>query len=476
MLKKSLFFISLVSVLSANSYEQWLKSQNNEYNSYKKSMDKEFSDMLKKDWESFKAMSTPPVYKEPKPLVVPTVTKKYMVPVREIINSPKVVTKPILIKEIIDVKKVTPLKKDYKFNSIDLDFYGEKISIQYDKKSLFELSRINKTTISNFWDNISKTDFNKLIKQINKQSDNLNLNDWAKYQLINKIGQKIYKNENTANLFTWFVLVKLNFDTKVGYSNDKIYLLSTIKHSLYQIAFFKLNSKRYYVLTSSGRVGKIGNMYTYKGEYPKSKEKLSFVMDKNIKLYQDIKSRELNFTFKDISYKIDAKYSNELINFYKTFPQSDYNIYFNTKNSRILLNSLVKGLHPLVIGKSEIEAVNLLLRFTQTSFKYKTDQQQFNYEKVMFPEETIFYHYSDCEDRSIMFSYLVKELLSLDVVGIKYKDHLATAVRFSSNVSGDGFIYKSKKYTISDPTYINASTGMAMPQYKNSKFEIISLR
>ena len=75
-----------------------------------------------------------------------------------------------------------------------------------------------------------------------------------------------------------------------------------------------------------------------------------------------------------------------------------------------------------------------------------------------------------------MFSYLVKNLLNLDVVGVRYNDHLATAVAFSSKLSGANFRYKGTRYTISDPTYINANAGMAMPQYKNSKFKIISLR
>ncbi len=476
MLKKSLIFICLVSLVLPSDYDEWLKSQNEQYTSYKKSMDEEFSDMLKKDWEAFKAMSTPSPYKKPKPLDVPVVKKEIIVPKKEIESSPKVKIEPIITEKVIPVKTIPVVKKYDNFNTIDFDFYGERISIQYDKKISYNLNKIDKTTISAYWDKISKSDFKKLITQIDKQSSNLNLNDWAKYQFINKLGFEIYNNQNLANLFTWFVLVKKNFDTKVGYSEDKIYLLSTVQHSLYQIAFFKLNGKKYYVLTPNGRVGKVGNIYTYAGDYPKAKQKLSFEIKKDIKLYQNIEEKKLSFQYNNKTYNIDTQYSKELVDFYKSFPQSDYNIYFSTKNSLSLSNSLIKSLQPYIFGKSEIEAVNFLLRFTQNSFAYKTDQKQFNYEKVMFPEETIFYPYSDCEDRSIMFSYLVKELLNLDVVGVKYTDHLATAVAFSSNITGDGFIYKNKKYTISDSTYINANAGMTMPQYKESKFEIISLR
>ena len=122
---------------------------------------------------------------------------------------------------------------------------------------------------------------------------------------------------------------------------------------------------------------------------------------------------------------------------------------------------------------SELEAVNFLLRFTQKSFDYKTDGDQFSQEKVMFPDETVFFPYSDCEDRSIMFSSLVKNLLGLKVVGLKFPNHLATAVAMSSSVSGDNFKYKGDIYTVTDPTYINANAGMTMPQYKNSNFSVI---
>ncbi|MGB3750342.1 MAG: hypothetical protein WA945_02140, partial [Arcobacteraceae bacterium] len=264
--------------------------------------------------------------------------------------------------------------------------------------------------------------------------------------------------------------------TKVGYSKDTVYLLYTIQHNLFQVSFFTLNKKRYYILTPNGKIENVGNLYTYAGEYPKATQSLSFNIPKELKLYDNIKTKSLQFTFKNKKYTIKSQYSADLVDFYKTFPQSDYNIYFGTKNSTPLSNSILQKLAPLVEGKSEIEAVNLLLRFVQTSFKYKTDQNQFNAEKVMFPEETIFYPYSDCEDRSILFSYLVKNLLNLDVVGVKYNDHLATAVAFSSKISGDGFNYKNTKYTIADATYVNANAGMAMPKYKNTKFEIISLR
>ena len=127
-------------------------------------------------------------------------------------------------------------------------------------------------------------------------------------------------------------------------------------------------------------------------------------------------------------------------------------------------------------GMDEQTAVNFLLRFVQTSLRYKTDEGQFGKENYLFPEETLHYPYSDCEDRSILFAWLVHTLLGMDVVGLDYPGHVATAVRFKGKVSGDAVMHNGKRYVVADPTYINASAGMAMPAFKKNKPGVIKIR
>ena len=75
----------------------------------------------------------------------------------------------------------------------------------------------------------------------------------------------------------------------------------------------------------------------------------------------------------------------------------------------------------------------------------------------------------------MLFSRLVRDLLGLDVVLIYYPGHLATAVKFSSEVSGDYITYDGARYTICDPTYINASVGMTMPDMDNASAFVVVL-
>lgn len=475
---KKIFIIAFIftSFLYAQSFEQWKNEQSASFGLYKKTMDEEFSSMLKEKWSIYKPKEEKKLFIEPKLKEIPKIKEEVEILKQEINKSPIVKPKKyptIQAEEIVEIKDMPKIVLDKSLENISFLFFGKQINLNYDKKINFELYEINNKTISNKWTHLSQAKTNLLIKDIKTYVDNLELNDWAKYLFINEIGKNIYKDKNKTNIFTWYILSKMGYDIKVGYNTNAIYLLSTIKHKLFQVSFFNLSNKRYYVLSPEGKSKRVTQLHIYKGNYPKSIESLSFEINKAIKFDNNIQTKNLSFDFQNKKYNIKANYSKDLVDFYRSFPQSDYKIYFNSKNSSLISQTLLKELSKELEGKTEIEAVNFLLRFTQKSFSYKTDDEQFSYEKVMFPEETLFYPFSDCEDRSIMFSTLIKNLLNLNVVGVKFSDHLATAVEFKGKVSGDSFEYKGKTYTISDATYVNANAGMTMPKYKNSSFKII---
>jgi hypothetical protein len=101
----------------------------------------------------------------------------------------------------------------------------------------------------------------------------------------------------------------------------------------------------------------------------------------------------------------------------------------------------------------------------QNAFTYEVDEEQFGREKVMFAQETLYYDKSDCEDRAILYAYLVRKLFHVGVIGVKYKDHMATALYIP--MDGDSVRKGRKRYVIADPTYATANIGMSMPKYKS---------
>ena len=139
--------------------------------------------------------------------------------------------------------------------------------------------------------------------------------------------------------------------------------------------------------------------------------------------------------------------------------------------------SIEKELKPIVDGMDEVKAASFLLALVQKGFPYKTDADQFGpgVEKYFYVEEIFHYPYSDCEDRSILYAYLVKKLIGLHVVGLDYPGHIATSVEFDVDVEGDFVEFDGKKYIVCDPTYINAPIGMSLPQVRGYAAKVINI-
>jgi hypothetical protein len=95
---------------------------------------------------------------------------------------------------------------------------------------------------------------------------------------------------------------------------------------------------------------------------------------------------------------------------------------------------------------------------------------------VFTPDEILSYPYSACADRSVLFAYLVRELLAVPVIGLVYPNHMCTAVLDRSGLPGDHVRAGDASYIICDPTYINADHGMCMPQFKGVTPTVVTMK
>ena len=150
-------------------------------------------------------------------------------------------------------------------------------------------------------------------------------------------------------------------------------------------------------------------------------------------------------------------------------------MYANATITEDVKSELYPQLQKQIEGHSQLEAVNMLLDWVQTAFTYEYDETVWGADRAFFAEETLFYPYCDCEDRSILLSHLVRDLVGLDVILVYYPGHLAMAVAFKENVVGDYITIDEKRFVVCDPTYINASVGMSMPNLQTDNIRVIKL-
>lgn len=138
---------------------------------------------------------------------------------------------------------------------------------------------------------------------------------------------------------------------------------------------------------------------------------------------------------------------------------------------------LYPQLKALIKNNNELDATSILLNIIQTGLEYEYDNKVWGYDRAFFSEETLFYPYCDCEDRSILLTRLVRDLLGLDCLLVYYPGHLAAAIEYSDpNVNGDYIDLDGHKYIIADPTYINAPIGSTMPGMDNASAKVIRIK
>lgn len=515
MQKRSILVVSLLTLTTLSisgtagnraDFEQWMKQETSSFQEYRDKRDKEFTGFLQSQWKEMQTFQGLVRDKTPKPDHIPKAPTKPVTPAKPVTKPEPVTTpitqvpgkqpqtqptikvtpvptpKPVIVQVPVIQPVPTPVKiipapivKQPKGKRVQIRFYGQNLDFYYDPKLKVGLHRpINEKAMSRIWSEMSQADYEGLLKQINAQREPLKLNDWGYALLTNFIAQKVHPNsKNNQSIFTWYLMTKAGYQARIAYDNNYVYLLMPSQQQLFGAPYFTFDKIRYYALSFDGIKQKPGKIFTYNGHYPGADKRLDMSLSRAFNTGRQQQDRFLHFTYKGKTHRINVGYDKETIQYLKTYPQMDITLYFNSELNQATANPLLKQLKPLVEGKSEEEAVNLILRFVQTAFKYKTDEQQFGIENYLFPEETLHYPYSDCEDRSVFFAWIVHHLLGLQVVGLDFPGHIAAAVHFNDNVGGDAIKFNGKRYVITDPTYINADAGMTMPAYKNKKPGVI---
>lgn len=458
------------------NYNKFVREQNDylnklrkEYDNYVKQQDKDFAAYLLKEWENYAVFSGKKAPEKPKPKQVP----EYKTPEKPRENwnkipakSPTFIAQPkvnLVILPLLPFRK--PAMEGKEGGAATFDFFGMKAFVEFDPAFQVEASReANKQVIGNFWSKASQSNYTPVVEQLLEIKNSLNLNDYGYLVLVQKFANYLYlDNANAANLMIWFILVRSGYGARIAYQGNSILLLIPSMEQIYQMSYLELEGVNYYVLPGTDR----GNLYTYDKDYNAACKPFDFNITSPINFGGKKVTKDIKFNFEDKEYTVQMAYDPDLVNFYKDYPLLELDVYFNAAVSLQAKESLAESIKPLISGMEESKAVNFLLHFVQTAFAYKTDPQQFGKEKFFFAEEVFYYPFCDCEDRSVLFSYLVRELLGLKVIGLEYPAHMSTAVHFTTDQPGDYVLYNGEKYVMADPTYINAPFGMTMPVYKD---------
>jgi len=454
----SLIFILVFTFVNAKTFEHFKKSQDDTYSTYTDKRDIEFSKHLKQQFKAYGALEITPLYEKQKPTILPTTNSIRIKQAGPIIKIN--VTSPVNLQEKNSNKKI-------KEKDINVDFFGSSIGFNIPSKIM--LSKYypqNQKGINNFFDMLASSAYDDLLSQIESVCKDKELNDWAIYLLVKKLSDLVFTNSDDSKLLSWFLFSKMGYDVKIALFNKHIVLLHYSEKIIYMTQSYKFEDKIYYLIAEKNTI-KLPRVYSYKQSYPDANKPLDLELNSLPKLTMQELQKGVKFKYKGNEYDFKISFNKNILDFMDTYPLANFSTFFNAPMEDKTYIDVAKFLKKHIDGKQASWAINFVLNFVQNAFIYDGDNKQFGNEKVMFAEQVLYYDKSDCDDRSVLFSYLIKKLFSFSIIGLKYDNHMSTALYIP--MEGDSVKYKSKKYLIADPSYKNASIGQVIPRYKSIK-------
>ena len=460
-----------------DAYNDFKQQAHSEYEDFRQKANKEYAEWMKKAWEWHKKIEPMP---RPKDEMLPPIIYNK--------EKDKSEEKPILYEDINPTpvpqpqpKPISPIKEeDGDYQVASFKFFGTDGQIRLPKNHSFKLIGSGEEAYAAAWEQLSSDLYNNLIRDCLVLRMEHQLCDWAYLLMLGAMSEAICgKGTNEATMLQAFVFCQSGYKIRLGFTEKKeLRLLFKSEHLIFDLEGIKMDDGIFYLIQPVEGNGLSVCDISYPEERP-----LSLWITQEQK-FAVSKSRERQLIPADSMIAIKSHINENLLAFYSTYPTSmigddivsRWAMYARTPLSESAKTKLYPQLKA-ILGQADdtVMAASWLLYWVQTAFVYEYDDKVWGHDRAFFAEETLYYPYCDCEDRSILFSRLVRDLLRLDVILVFYPGHLATAVAFNTPVKGDYINLNGKQYTICDPTYIGAPIGETMPEMDNKTAKVILL-
>ena len=464
------------SVSFQQTYQQFKEQAFEEFNDFKANAFNEFEQFLSEAWtlyQNFSELSG--VYSTKKPDVLPALPA----------SSGVIDVEAPSLENAIPMFEDAPDKKDAIIDGtnqneiVSINFYGRSLKFTVPMGLRIKASGTKERHIAKYHEAMRESNTSPILnKQLDDAVSEMGLNEWGYFSLLRAISEKLFSNANDRVLFSFFMLHSHGFKARVGRgkNSEQLLLLLALDNSIevYSKTFFRIKGTKFYVVYGNGKKGESVYSYDENADDSGLKE-IGLDFTKTLNIASCDKMRTLHFG--KVNQDIELPYSTSHLRYYDEIPTTVFPIYFKTPVSSEAEQTLAQTFSTLGKRYNKVQMVDIMLNFVQTAFVYKIDEQQFGREKYFFPEEVIGYPFSDCEDRSALFAWLVRRFVGYDVIGVLYDDHLATAVCFGNDaqLQGKSVDFNGKRYFVCDPTYSNAAIGTVLPKFVNAKYEIVKI-
>jgi len=375
------------------------------------------------------------------------------------------------IKLIPRIRK--PESDTFNAQKIVFRFYGQQISINYDKLLvLSKISFLSEDSISGFWTSFARSNSNQLVDQLMDYRDLLGMGDWGYFQLVKATSNHIFTgNVLNADLLTWALMIRSGFDVRLAFNQNSTTVIFPSENTIFSKQFVVIGETRFYL----DREMRSQLLVTCQNPFRDNVGRIDLNFYKSLNFNGKPTIRMISFPWNNKSYEFSMRYNPEVIRFYKEYPQTDAYVYFGAPVSSVLKENLIEQFYPILSKMDRLESAAFLQQFVQKEFVYISENQKDEFHKNRFAEEIIASKSGDDRSKAVLYSWLVRILLHLPVVGVQFPEYYSTAVCYDSSLDGNYYYLNREKYYITDPTYLNAPIGVTMPAFEGLTPQLIDL-
>lgn len=477
------------SLLSRNKFEQFKREKFQKYLNFRDKCNWEYTDFVRKSWNRYCQNLPVKRPKEPyvKPMKVPDAKGQEQLPPRDGQERGVLDEKDPMPREgsaqssrpypVDSIGEREESEEERQFCRFPFLFYGTPLEVRLDESRRIDLGHVTPDRVADALLHFASPAYDNLLYDCLKIREEHHLCDWAYLQMLRALtDQYSGAGSDEATVLLGFLCCQSGYKVRFATDDSHLYLLLACRHLIFDKPSYVVQGERYYPLEDVE-----GALNICEAAFAQEQPLSLLVTTQPLLSERETVSRTVcSMRFPEMSVQVGI--NPNLIDFYQGYPASfvdddvttRWAIYANTPVCDAIRMEVYPRLREKLSGLGQTDAVNRLLNFVQTGFDYQTDEEAWGGERSFFAEETLHYPYSDCEDRAILFTRLVRDLLGMECVLVYYPGHLAAAVHFDEQPGGTFYTSKDgTPYTLCDPTYIGAVVGMEMPQFADVKATLI---
>lgn len=360
-------------------------------------------------------------------------------------------------------------------------FLGDTLSPRLPTAMFGRLTEIDSDHYNRLHNKMLRSNFKPAIDYLDRYCTERRACDWCRYMLVRAVSEAALPDSqcNERIALQIFLLEQMGFDARAAQQGERLVMLLPFDEVIYERGYITLDGERFYIFEYGSAP---------EGYHPIARSDTTRRRPLSIEIGAGVDSPHatsiaLPLWSDYLHTTVTVPISSARIELMRHYPTTEKAPFHRAEVPDAICDALLPLLARQIATMSQLDAAEYLLGLVQRGFEFTSDSDLFGRHKQMTIEESLFYGRNNCKDRTLIFAWLINELLGLPTVIVDYQidptieqiGHVACGVEFTQRTAGAFITHNGHRYVICDPSYIDAPVGQQMPRYARYPMMVLEL-